>query len=81
MKPPICAICNERFNLQEGGLIYFDMRPSDYEWDKKREKTGKKGHPPYATWFCGKHYEKAKELEYLTIDKAMPQIKSYYQTK
>ena len=81
MKPPICAICNKRFNLQDGGLIYFSMRPSDYEWDKRREKSGKVGHPPYAAWFCGEHYEKAKELGNLKIDKAMSQIKSYYQTK
>jgi len=56
-------------------LIYFKKRPSDYEWDRIMEIKRMIGHPPYAEWFCGDHYKKAKELEYLSIDDAMSQLK------
>ncbi len=80
MKPPFCTICKEKFDPfgEEGGLIYFKMRPSDIEWKKHMDETGKVGHPPYCAWFCPKHYEKAKELENLTIDEAMPKIRAFY---
>ncbi|MEX2705471.1 MAG: hypothetical protein ACTSUQ_08630 [Candidatus Freyarchaeota archaeon] len=77
MRPPICAICDKRFlDSEEGGLVYFKKRPSDYEWIKKMEEKGMVGHPPYAEWFCGEHYPKAKELEHLTIDEAMKKLKN-----
>jgi hypothetical protein len=94
MKPPICAICKKRFDpsgkecglsakscelsAKSCGLVYFSMRPSDVEWDKHMEETGKKGHPPYAAWFCSDHFKMAHECENLTIDKAMPRIRAYY---
>lgn len=80
MKPPFCAICHKRFELteDEGGLIYFKKRQSDIDWDKRMKETGAKGHPPYASWFCREHYEKAAELQHLTIDQAMPKIREYY---
>ena len=83
IRPPICAICDEDFEAfgDEGGLIYFKKRPSDEEWNKRMEKTGGVGHPPYAEWFCPKHYKKAKELENVTIDEAMPKIREYYKDK
>ncbi len=75
MKPPICCICHKRLDdPDEGGLIYFKKRLSDKKWDKKMEKNGMVGHPPYAEWFCGEHYEKANELKDLPIDKAMKMI-------
>ncbi|MHA1649393.1 MAG: hypothetical protein ACTSYB_04285 [Candidatus Helarchaeota archaeon] len=77
MKPPICCICDKRFDTSEGGLVYFKKRASDLEWDKKVE-AGLVGHPPYAEWFCGKHYAKAKELSHLTIDEAMKILNSIY---
>ena len=39
------------------------------------EKEGMVGHPPFADWFCEKHYKRALELKDLTIDKAMKQLK------
>jgi hypothetical protein len=75
MKPPICYICDRRFDIDEGGLIYFKKRPRDIEWEKRMQETGGKGHPPYAAWFCGLHYEKAKSFSHLTIDKALAKIK------
>ncbi|MHA1301049.1 MAG: hypothetical protein ACTSO9_16635 [Candidatus Helarchaeota archaeon] len=83
MRPPECAICNKNFDPsgEECGLIYFKRRVSDEEWDKRMEEKGMVGHPPYAEWFCPKHYKKAKELQNLTIDEAMPKIRAFYQDK
>ena len=80
MKPPICCICGKDFrDLDEGGLIYFKKRSSDIDWDKKmEEEPGMVGHPPYADWFCGEHYSKAKELEQLTIDEAVEMLKKIW---
>jgi len=82
MKPPICAVCDNRFDLLEdqSGLVYFKKRQSDKDWEKKMQETGMVGHPPYARWFCRHHYAKAKELENLTVDKAMALIIEYYKT-
>lgn len=71
MRPPICAVCDKEFGPDEGGLIYFKKRPSDIEWEQKMKKTGGIGHPPYADWFCGEHYEVALEFKDRTIDEAM----------
>lgn len=72
MKPPICRICDKSLEgNDDGGLIYFKKRPSDIEWEKRMEEIGGVGHPPNAEWFCKKHYDKAKELKEMTIDKAL----------
>lgn len=76
MRPPICCICDkEMLNSEDGGLIYFKKRPSDIEWVRRMEEKGMVGHPPYAEWFCGEHYKKAKSLEHFTIDNAMQALK------
>ncbi len=75
MKPPVCCICNKILEADEGGLIYFKKRPSDHEWDVRAKQPGFVGHPPYAEWFCEKHYERAKDLGDLTIDIALNKIK------
>ena len=72
MKPPICCICDKEIvDLDEGGLIYFKKLSSDVEWDRRMEKIGGVGHPPYAEWFCKSHYNKANELKHLPINKAL----------
>ncbi len=76
MKPPICEICDKKLDPKEGGLVYFSKRPKDVEWDKKAAQPGFTGHPPYAAWFCGKHFYKEKELEHLTITDALKELKS-----
>ncbi len=77
MKPPICCICHKRLDYpDDGGLIYFKKRQSDREWERKMEEKGMVGHPPYAEWFCGEHYKKAKELKNLTINEAMRILKA-----
>ncbi len=75
MKPPICCICDKSLDSpNDGGLIYFKKRVSDRQWEEKIEREGMVGHPPFAEWFCEKHYKKAFELKDLTIDKAMKQL-------
>ena len=80
MRPPICDICDEDFDFSKGncGLVYFKKRDKDLLWDKKMKETGMTGHPPYARWFCEKHYSKAKELENLTVDKAMAKLRDMF---
>lgn len=77
MRPPICKICDKKLvDKDDGGLIYFKKRPSDIKWEKKMEKIGGVGHPPYAEWFCRKHYDRANELKDLTIDEALNMLMS-----
>ena len=76
MKPPVCCICDKRLDPNEGGLIYFKKRLSDQKWDKEMEKDGMVGHPPYAEWFCGDHYQKASGLKDIPIDKALKILES-----
>ncbi len=77
MKPPECRICGNKMEIDEGGLVQFKKRPSDIEWDEKRKRIeGFVGHPPYIDWFCREHYDKANELQNLTIEKAMKILKS-----
>lgn len=79
MRPPICAICDIDIPPNTGGgLVHFKKRPSDIEWQKKMKEKGYVGHPPYAEWFCGEHYPAAKELEDLTIDKAMEKLRKKF---
>ncbi len=75
VKPPICAICGERFGPEEGGLVAFAMRPSDLEWRERMEATGAKGHPPWMVWFCGAHVEAARLLRDLTADAAFARLR------
>jgi len=58
-------------DLNDGGLIYFKKRQSDIDWGKKMEEIGGVGHPPYAAWFCKKHYEKANSLRDLNLRDAI----------
>ena len=75
MRPPICEICDRDLTAEEGGLVYFKKRPSDVEWERRMKEENMVGHPPFAGWFCGLHYERAKELSHLPIDEAMAKIK------
>ncbi|MHA1369803.1 MAG: hypothetical protein ACTSWN_00785 [Promethearchaeota archaeon] len=76
MRPPICAICQERFDPEKGGLVYFRLRKSDEEWHERAERLHLVGHPPEAEWFCEKHINRARELSDLTIDKAFQILKA-----
>ena len=75
MRPPVCVICDKDLEEKEGGVVYFKKRFSDKVWDRKMKRINGVGHPPYAEWFCGKHYERAKELVDLTINEAITKIR------
>ncbi|MHA1199806.1 MAG: hypothetical protein ACTSQF_10805 [Candidatus Heimdallarchaeaceae archaeon] len=82
MKPPICIICDKRFTPSEkGDVIYFKKSKSDIEWVEEMERTGSVGHPPYAEWFCEKHFKGAKELEDLTCTEAMQILRKKFHKK
>lgn len=79
MKPPICIICNKRFEPSDkGDIIYFKKRRSDKKWIKEMEKKGAVGHPPYAEWFCEEHYEEARKLSNLDITEAMKILRNKF---
>jgi len=72
MKPPICAICDKEFiDSDEAELVYFEKRRGDKKWLQIMREESMTGHPPFADWFCDKHYEAAKELKKMTITEAM----------
>jgi len=76
MRPPICAVCDKSFDpLGKGGLVYFAMRKSDKEWREKMKKIKGVGHPPWAEWFCEKHYPIAVKYSTLTINQAWKRIR------
>lgn len=74
MRPPVCEICDKDLEPGSGGLIYFKKRPSDLEWEKRMKKNRMVGHPPFAGWFCEKHYPRAEELSHLPMDEALRTI-------
>jgi len=72
MRPPECAICGNEFEPGEkGGVVKFKKRFSDHAWIRKMKRIAGVGHPPYSDWFCEKHFDRAKELSNLPINKAM----------
>ncbi len=76
MKPPICHICRKPLDENSGGLVYFKKTASDLEWDRKMSAPGMIGHPPYAAWFCDKHYAMAENFSELTLAEAVKNIKN-----
>ncbi len=70
MMPPLCCICHEDFESNEGRLIYFVETEDDKIANKRLRQPGFVGHPPNAFWFCAKHYPAAKELSNLTKTEA-----------
>lgn len=72
MKPPICSICDKKFDLEKdkGGLVYFRLTLEQEKFNERFKQPGFTGHPQGAHWFCGEHYSKAKELQHLTDQEA-----------
>ena len=75
MRPPICAICRERFDPEEGGLVSFALGGSDDAWQKRMEARGAKGHPPWREWFCGLHVAAARERTHLSRADALHEMR------
>lgn len=63
MKPPICAVCGERFSVQDGGTIRFaNFEPLP---------EGRVGHPKGLVWFCSAHIEAARAQSKLSSSEAI----------
>jgi len=74
MKPPICAICDKRFETG-GGLVYFKEDNEDIEFNKRLSQPDFVGHPTNAFWFCELHISKAKELSHLSKRAAFEKLR------
>ncbi|MHA1303108.1 MAG: hypothetical protein ACTSQE_14295 [Candidatus Heimdallarchaeaceae archaeon] len=79
MKPPICSICDKRFNPDDGDIVYFKRTKNVIEWEEMMEREGKVGHPPNAEWFCSKHLSAAEALKHLPVDEAMQKLREQFQ--
>lgn len=80
MRPPICAICKERFSPpREGGKIYFKLTEDQKAHNEKLKAPGVVGHPGGLEWFCNTHYGKAKEFRHLHSQEALKVISTYFE--
>jgi len=77
MKPPICAVCDERF-FENGGLVYFKETEDDKKNNDRMRNTEMVGHPTNAFWFCEDHYEFSSNLKELTKIEAFKIIKKEF---
>ena len=68
MRPPICAVCHERFSAVDGGTVRF----ADYQPLPERMV----GHPKGLEWFCAAHIEAAKALSGETTAKALATLRA-----
>ena len=69
MKPPICALCYNRFS-GEGGIIYFKETKEDKSFNERLKQRGFVGHPSNAFWFCENHILSARKYSNLTKTEA-----------
>ncbi|MFK7803517.1 MAG: hypothetical protein AB8G95_17915 [Anaerolineae bacterium] len=66
MRPPICALCNDRFDPKDGGTVRFaNFEPLP---------EGMVGHPKGLEWFCGQHIESAKGRSHMTTKEAIDEM-------
>ena len=77
MLPPICEICDERFDPfeTEGGLVSFKLTPEQSKNNDQMFQQGMTGHPEGSYWFCEKHFPVAEKFQHLTSAEAIPQIR------
>ena len=75
MRPPICAICHDRFSPDEGGLVSYERDPADAGWYERAKTPGFVGHPPHQEWFCGRHIEAARALSGMTRRGALAKLR------
>ena len=67
MRPPICALCSERFDPSEGGG---QVRFADY----KPLTDGMVGHPDGLEWFCGAHLIEAQSYSHQDSGEAIQEM-------
>ena len=79
MRPPICFVCDVRFDPTAeggGGLVSFARDPADAAWYRRVARTGAKGHPPHQAWFCADHLPAARALGDLTRGAALSRLRA-----
>lgn len=77
MKPPICALCDERFAPTEGALVRFVSTAASEAWRARAvAEPGFVGHPPDLAWFCGVHRAAAEALAHLTLADALAKLRA-----
>lgn len=62
MRPPICEVCNERFDPKEGALVTCVADESSFAFAERAKQPGFVGHPPNKGWFCADHEARAREF-------------------
>ncbi|MTB52989.1 hypothetical protein [Lewinella sp. W8] len=68
MRPPICAVCRERFAPgKESGLLTFALTDEDRAYNERFRERGVVGHPRGKEWFCAKHYARAARQKHRTL--------------
>ena len=80
MRPPQCAVCKNKFirEIKKGGLVHFNLSPSDKSFNERFKKPGFVGHPRGKVWFCKDHIVDAKALSHLEAKTAIAQLKIKY---
>lgn len=71
MKPPICAVCGERFSPGKGEDGGTAVKFADYEPLPERRV----GHPKGMVWVCREHLEGARSRTTLTTAEAIKKIR------
>lgn len=62
MRPPICDVCDERFEPSDGTLLRCRSTADDLGWRQRAEVDGMAGHPPDTGWFCAEHVDAARAM-------------------
>jgi hypothetical protein len=78
MRPPLCAVCDERFSPFDdsgAGLVSFARDPADAAWYRRAEEPGFTGHPPHQEWFCARHAPQARGLSHETRRQALTDLR------
>ncbi|MGE0728281.1 MAG: hypothetical protein AB7O92_18580 [Acidimicrobiia bacterium] len=75
MRPPICEVCDERFDPGAGGLLTFASTPQSEAWHARAAaEPGFVGHPPDQGWFCPAHLDAARALQPLPLADAVRRL-------
>ncbi|MFK7920288.1 MAG: hypothetical protein AB8G14_19605 [Ilumatobacter sp.] len=76
MKPPICEVCNDRFDSTPDHLVSFSTTKRGAEFSDRQRNERIVGHQPDDGWFCDIHLEQAISLSSeMTLAQAVAEMK------